>query len=343
MPGHAERDAWSAAKSAALPLTSLEGTDILGAGYERLRIDLPPDREGPVVATVVRRRASGSSRSVLLIHGLADYFFQTHVADFLVAEGWNVYGIDLRKCGRSLLPHQTPHLCTSVEDYYPELGAALDLIAEDGGREVVVWGHSTGGLVALLWAAQEATGRIGGVALNSPFLDFALPWVLRRPVLDALVPLGRLAPRLVVPQSVSEVYADSTHRSRAGEWDYDLTLKPVGGFPIRLGWIAAVRSAQKRLHRCLDLRLPVLVGCSSRSSSGRAGAPDPVGTDVVLDVEQIVRWAPSIGPQVSLVRYQDALHDLTLSRPRVRRRVLEDFVQWADRSVRPPEPRWSTS
>lgn len=311
-----------------------EGVDVLGPAYERLRIDLAPDREGKVIATLVRRKAVDSKQSVLMVHGLADYFFQTHVADFLVENGWNVYGIDLRKYGRSLLPHQTPNLCERVEDYYPELDAALDLMVADGAQNVVVWGHSTGGLIALLWARYQQTScRLGGVVLNSPFLDFALPWVVRTLLMGALAPVGRRFPRLVVPQPVSTVYADSTHQQWSGEWDYDLTWKPPAGYPIRLGWVTAVRAAQRRLHRGLDLRVPVLVGCSARSSAPGDGAA--ASSDIVLDVDQIARWAPSIGRHVSLIRYQDGLHDLTLSRAPVRRRVLQDMQAWADSWVLP--------
>ncbi|HEU4347317.1 MAG TPA: alpha/beta hydrolase, partial [Actinoplanes sp.] len=81
----------------------------MGAPYERYVIDLPPDDEGPVVATLVRRRADNPSRrAVLYVHGWVDYFFQTHLADFFVERGWDFYALDLRKYGRSLLAHQTP-------------------------------------------------------------------------------------------------------------------------------------------------------------------------------------------------------------------------------------------
>lgn len=83
--------------------------DLLGPPYERHTIDLGSDDEGPVVATLVRRRAERPSRrAVLYVHGFVDYFFQTHVADFFAARGWDFYALDLRKYGRSLLPHQTP-------------------------------------------------------------------------------------------------------------------------------------------------------------------------------------------------------------------------------------------
>ena len=53
----------------------VEGVDSLVPPYERLRFDLPDDREGRVTATVVRRRAFlVDNRAVLMIHVLADYF-----------------------------------------------------------------------------------------------------------------------------------------------------------------------------------------------------------------------------------------------------------------------------
>ena len=103
--------------------------DVLGPPYERHTIDLGTDDEGPVVATLVRRRADKPSRrAVLYVHGFVDYFFQTHLADFFVEHGWDFYALDLRKYGRSLLPHQTPNFCRSLTDYYPELDEAARII-----------------------------------------------------------------------------------------------------------------------------------------------------------------------------------------------------------------------
>jgi alpha-beta hydrolase superfamily lysophospholipase len=89
--------------------------DVLGAPYESHTIDLGTDDEGPVVATLVRRLARPNQeraerptrRAVLYVHGFNDYFFQTHLADFFAERGWDFYALDLRKYGRSLLPHQT--------------------------------------------------------------------------------------------------------------------------------------------------------------------------------------------------------------------------------------------
>jgi alpha-beta hydrolase superfamily lysophospholipase len=145
--------------------------DVLGAPYESHTIDLGTDDEGPVVATLVRRRAERpTGRAVLYVHGFNDYFFQTHLADFFAAQGWDFYGLDLRKYGRSLLAHQTPNFARSMTEYYPELDESVRIIREqDGHDQMLLAGHSTGGLLTALWAhSRQGQGLVDGLFLNSP-------------------------------------------------------------------------------------------------------------------------------------------------------------------------------
>ena len=99
--------------------------DVLGKPYYAETIELPDDDEGAVVATLVGRRGrSRSTKAVLHVHGFADYFFQTPVADYWVSRGYDFYALDLRKYGRSLRPHQTPNFTTDLASYYAELDEA---------------------------------------------------------------------------------------------------------------------------------------------------------------------------------------------------------------------------
>ena len=106
--------------------------DVLGEPYEARTLELRDDQEGRVVATLVRRRAAApTTRAVVYVHGFVDYFFQTHLADHFVDAGWDFYALDLRKYGRSLLPHQTPNYTTSVAAYAEEVDAAVRVVRED--------------------------------------------------------------------------------------------------------------------------------------------------------------------------------------------------------------------
>ncbi len=315
-------------------------TDVLGPPYERHTIDLGTDDEGPVVATLVRRRAeTPTRRAVLYVHGFVDYFFQTHLADFFVERGWDFYALDLRKYGRSLLEHQTPNFCRSLTDYYPELDEATRIIREvDGHDQMLVAGHSTGGLITSLWShSRQGQGLIDGLFLNSPFFDFNSPWLVRRPLMTAVCATGgRRAPYRVVPVKTLGLYGQSLHIGERGEWTYDLSWKPLLGFPVRTGWLDAIRRGQQRLRRGLSIDAPILVACSTRTFRGRMWDEDARMTDSVLDVEHIVRWAPRLGPHVTIARFDGGMHDLTLSGKDVRAEVFRELGRWVDAFVPPP-------
>jgi alpha-beta hydrolase superfamily lysophospholipase len=317
----------------------VETDEVLGPPYERHIIELGSDDEGPVVATLVRRRGDRPSRrAVLYVHGFVDYFFQTHLADFFVERGWDFYAIDLRKYGRSLREHQTPNYCRSLTEYFPELDEAARIIRDvDGHEQMLLAGHSTGGLITSLWAhARTRHGIVDGLFLNSPFFDFNASWLMRRPVMLGVSGISRRYPYRIVPLSALGLYGQSLHSDHRGEWTYELAWKPVQGFPLRTGWLDAIRRGQRRLRAGLAIDAPVLVACSTRTFRGKAWTDDVRVTDSVLDVEHIVRWAPRLGPRVTIVRIDGGMHDLTLSGKDVRAEVFRELGRWVDAFVPPP-------
>ncbi len=308
-------------------------TDVLGPPYERRTIDLGTDDEGPVVATLVRRRAeTPSRRAVLYVHGFVDYFFQTHLADFFVERGWDFYALDLRKYGRSLLPHQTPNFCRSLTDYYPELDEAARIIRdEDSHDQLLVVGHSTGGLITSLWThSRTGQGIVDGLFLNSPFFDFNAPWFLRRPLLHSVGRTSGRSPYRIFPAGGRGLYGQSLHSEHKGEWTYDLAWKPLRGFPVRTGWLEAIRRGQGRLRAGLSIDVPVLLACSTRSFRGKRWHEGIRLADAVLDVEHMVRWAPRLGRHVTIARFDGGMHDLTLSGEKVRTDVFQELGRWTD-------------
>jgi alpha-beta hydrolase superfamily lysophospholipase len=293
-------------------------TDVLGAPYVATTLPLRPDDEGDVVATLVHRPAAVSTtRAVLHVHGFADYFFQTGAADYWCDRGYDFYALDLRKYGRSLLPHQTPNFVTDLADYYEELDLALAAVTATH-EHVVLSAHSTGGLTVPLWASDRQLD-VAGVVLNSPWLDMHGDVITRNLAMPVLHRIGARRARLQVPRKVSGIYARSIHHEHEGEWEFDLAWKPLQSWPVYAGWIRAIRTGQARVAAGLEVPAPVLVLSSARS--GRPASiedADCFCTDIVLDVEQIRRRAPLLGRHVTLAQIEGAVHDVTLSQREVR-------------------------
>jgi alpha-beta hydrolase superfamily lysophospholipase len=311
-----------------------EDVDVLGAPWVSETIGLPPDEEGAVVATLVSRRAERPrGRAVLHVHGFADYFFHTEYAEWWLARGYDFYALDLRKYGRSIRPHQTPTYITDLHDYFAEIDLAWWRITErDGHREpgaVVVSGHSTGGLITPLWAHHRQPPGLGALVLNSPWFDLqGSPWLRTAAAGRVLDRVGQHQPQRELTRDVSGVYGRSLHRDFDGEWDYDLSWKPIESFPVRFGWLRAIRRGHAEVHAGLSVLAPALVLSSAATVFATEVDDDVHSHDIVLDVPQIRRWAASVGPHVTYVAVDGARHDVVLSRPPVRARVYDELERW---------------
>ncbi len=314
--------------------------DVLGDGYEQQVLELgeDPDGQGQIVGTLVRREApENPTGAVLYVHGFTDYFFHTPLADFFTERGFAFFALDLRKCGRSRRPGQTPHYVSDLSYYFDaELSRALAAVRhETGDAPVLLAGHSTGGLVLPLWLDQLNSGGggalgagISGLVLNSPFLDLhGKPW-MRSVGTQLIRAMAKLRPFAPIQFPPATGYGASLHVSEHGEWEYDLQWKPVSGFPITYGWLNAIRRGHARLHRGLDVGVPSLVLRSTRSRSAPVYEPDVDDLDVVVDTRQIARWAGSLGGAVTVVPIEGARHDVFLSKEAPRAEVYRVLDRW---------------
>lgn len=305
--------------------------DVLGEPWLAETITLEPDDEGEVVATLVSRPVEEKlTHAVLHVHGFSDYFFHTEWSDWWLERGHRPYGLDLRKYGRSIRPHQTATYVADLDEYFEELDAVWERITQrDGHDRVILSGHSTGGLVVALWAAARKPPELAGLLLNSPWLDLQGKAWFRSPLATAALDrLGRMQPMRVLERDVPGFYGRSLHRDHDGEWHFDLTWKPLGSFPVRLGWLRAIRQGHARVHRGLDVQCPVLVLSSDRTHWPREMTPDVHQADVVLDVRQIKQWASSVGRHVTYVQVPGAIHDVVLSRQGARQRAYDEIERW---------------
>ncbi|WP_313771007.1 alpha/beta hydrolase [Arthrobacter zhaoxinii] len=180
--------------------------DVLGEDFRSLTLDLGVDDEGPVVATLVSHLppvppvpSVGRVDAVLYLHGWSDYFFQADLARFWAGQGVAFYALDLRKYGRSLRPGQSEGYVTDLAEYDADIEAALLAMEKDvrerydAGMRMTLMAHSTGGLVAALWA-DRFPDRLQALILNSPWLELSGSAMLRFATNGLLEPVARRRP-----------------------------------------------------------------------------------------------------------------------------------------------------
>lgn len=343
---HAPVDAW--------------GPDFLGPGFEARTLELLPDDEDDgAVATLVRHLPALDPGALpgtpttptfiyLYLHGWNDYFFQTHLAREISRLGGAFYALDLRRYGRSWREGQMLGWCTSLAEYDEDLGLALSAIRADQGweTEVVLSGHSTGGLVASLWADRHP-GALRALVLNSAWLSLQGSELVRAvgdPVLRTLAlrdPRMSILDGWVDPARAFSI-TDGWDPERDGElpdpswaddpyvtgWDINPAWSIKPSAPVRVGWLQAVMEGHNRVAQGLDIRCPVLSMGSAATRLGVTWTPESRHADTIIDADATARRAVMLGKLVTIARFPGGVHDLTLSEPPVREQVFSALRRW---------------
>ena len=356
--------------------------DVLGADYESRTIPLMDDDAGPVVATLVRYRGhapltptsspsapalspapttsptdahSTSSETtpqpprfvLLYIHGRNDYFFQSELAEDIAGCGGAFYALDLRRYGRSLRPGQRMGFVSNLSLYDEDISEALDLIREDyPDLPLVLMGHSTGGLLATLWANRHP-GALDGLILNSAWLEMQTMASMRSAVAPILERIASRNPMWAVPggdgpdhygRSLREgwnaldaplpdslaAYPDDP---AVKGWSYALEWKRPGSYPAYAAWLEAILDGHENVASSVHLDIPVLSMMSTSSYFGEEFSEAVFSSDVVLDREVILERSARLGPLVTMASFPGK-HDLLLSDPQVRAEVYDTMNRW---------------
>lgn len=311
-------------------LQPLYQPDILGTGYEQSILNFPDDYEGKVVATLIRKKAAQpTKKAVLYIHGFIDYFFQTEMAERFNQHGFDFYALDLRKYGRSILPHQKYYNVYDLAEYDAEITQALDIIAAEGHDAALLCGHSTGGLTTTLYAAHHPQHPlIKALWVNSPFYDFNMNPIKRALGLPQLSRLAKTFRNLEFPSELNKWYTASLHKDLKGEWDFNLDWKKTRYPRVRISFVRAIHEAQKEIHRGVQIDIPVLVMHSHQTLNPKKWGKAAQSSDVILGIKDIRKYAKKIKGDVTVLSIQNGLHDLVLSEKSVREQVYQQLFQW---------------
>lgn len=298
--------------------------------YTEEILKLKPDSKGENIAVLIHHKAeSATKKAVMYIHGYTDYFFQDHLAKWYGDNGFDFYALELRKYGRSILPHQRPNHIRKLNEYYEEIDQAIEAIkTRDNHDFLLINGHSTGALVAAMYANFGTHKlKIDALFFNSPFLEFNIPdWQLR--LIPRVARIGHIFPEWIAPLGGSGIYAQSLHEDHWGRWSFSKKLKPVSGFRMYFGWFRAIYEAQKFVRNHSRIECPILVFHSDKTSYKKNMDPEIFESDVVLNVKHIKKYAAALGTHVTIIEIPKATHDIFLSKDEVQEVAFSHLKKW---------------
>ncbi|RAX49577.1 alpha/beta hydrolase [Arthrobacter sp. AQ5-05] len=286
-------------------------------------------------ASTVRARTAGPAGRnpvgfVLALHGWSDYFYNTELAGYWSDRGYAFYALDFRRYGRSLRAHHlNPGFTANLGEYDQDLAAALEMIRSLEGPELpgICVAHSTGGLVASLWANRHP-GEFTALVLNSPWLEMQGSYLVRYAAQGVVEPIARLRPRAKLHLPELDNYWRSLSRLASGSWDLHPVWRPAISFPVTAGWITAVMAGHREVARGLDIGIPVLVLTSKSTHLSTGFDESMLHHDTVIEVQVVRERSVRLGPQVSNAVIDGAMHDVFSSLPGPRAAAYAAIDRW---------------
>ncbi len=301
-------------------------------GFESKTFAVSEDDQGTNLVTIVRPVAHVRDRDrtpVLLIHGWADYFYNEPAARAFEEAGYAFHAVDLHRYGRSLREGQTPGWTDDLASYDVDLEAAFGEIGRTYAKKPVVVAHSTGGLVASLWAHRHP-GRLQALVLNSPWLEMqGSTWVrhLAKTIVD---PVASRQPYAMLKLPKVDFYWRTLSAEADGEWDLHPRWRPPTSFEVPAAWLNAVLAGHAQVKAGLDIQEPVLTLVSQKGYRGAKYADAMRTADIILEPTAMAARALNLGRRVTVHRYPDALHDVFASPEVIRNEAFADVLRWLE-------------
>lgn len=172
---------------------------------------------------------------------------------------------------------------------------------DEGHDEIVLMGHSTGGLLLSIYTERAARPVLRACAQLA--VAGAAGHVEHEVRHAAHVQRGECgAADHPFPGTDNGFYRRSISVREDGEWTYNHNLKGDPAFLVRIGWLSAIMAAQGRVAHGLDIDCPCLVAVSERTDFRRKWDEALSKADIVLDVNAIAERARCLGDLVVLVR-----------------------------------------
>lgn len=304
-------------------------------GFESYTIKQARDQEGEVVCTLVRMQGKQRNRLASLhVHGFNDYFFHAEAAEIFNQNGIDWYGIDLRKSGRSYLPHQTFNGLTNINEYFEDIQAALKIIKAEGATSILLMGHSLGGLAVSLFAARYGSqGLFDSVFLNSPFFDQNKDIVTKKVLIPLVSALAKVFPKMLLPGGFSKFYGPSLHQNDFGEWNYQLNWKPHVAPKVNAAWVRAVYQAQQEFWKGISIQQPVLLMYPDCNVKGTKWNESFHFGDAVVNINDNRNGVSCIHAPIVIKEIPQAKHDLFLSVEKTRKEVYRAIFIWLNNNT----------
>lgn len=114
-----------------------------------------------------------NKKCIIWIPGRNDYFFHYHFTEKF--SNYDIYSIMFKN--NHARRNDIIHHVDDIKEHFIEIDTLYENYDINNYEEVILYGHSTGGLISVLYYKNNLKNKISKLILNSPFFKFKRHWL----------------------------------------------------------------------------------------------------------------------------------------------------------------------
>lgn len=276
-------------------------------------VDIFTDRTDLEKFSVTKLVKKSNKYNAIFLSGNNDYFYNAQFGYKLMEKGYNLYAISFPNSGFTSNVND-PNFSTFNNIEF--LFQYIDIVVEyyKLNKINIMFGHSTGGLIAIMYANYKNAKSIfiDRLILSSPFLDWSeLPnpsFFEREEFLEYVItPIGLIAPKINIRLLTGK--PNNTICQEFNELNFNPKYKSLFQIKTYTQWVRAITLEQEKIQNNeVNVKCKVDIFLSDKSVPLKYTD----NKDNVLDIEDMKLYGANISDDVEFFIIKNSIHNCFL-------------------------------
>lgn len=252
------------------------------------------------------KKKLSNKKCIIWVPGRNDYFYHYHFTNLY--PDYDIYALTLRN--NHYRRKDVYNHIDDVKQHKEEIDTVYEYFKINNYEEVILYGHSTGGLICILYNDLNKKNKISKMILNSPFLKFKRHWIEN----FFLNWIGWFIFDFVPNINISfDVFKPNLYSINLSErFKINNNYKTLYNAPVISSWLINIMKHQYKLSLGeIKIKVPTLIlycdkSCEKQERYG----------DSVLNISENVKIVPKLFDNFSLLKinlFKDGIHDVLCS------------------------------
>jgi len=252
----------------------------------------------------VKYKKCNNSKCIIWLPGRNDYFYHYHISQHF--DDYDIYSILYRNCHE--LKEDVTDYIYDIKQSHNEIDMVYDYFNLNLYDEVILYGHSTGGLIAILY--QDTTkNKINKMVLNAPWLHYKFndyDHYIFNYLLYYIIPY---MPEYDLTNNKS--FRENKYvLMLSNKFNFDCIYKKKYNTPIISSWFRNIIKYHSDISNDkIKLKYETLILLSDHTSKYKGANTG----DEVLDIDKHKEQILKLGHNIKLHLIKDASHDVFVS------------------------------